>query len=590
METLLELSSKTGNVLDSNNSTFSVVFGQPIHVAAGSTINYINGFIDLGLESADLISIPTNIQLGINFYRFDEDIPKVPATQGTDPTTYSKSTMYFVRQTPGTSEAIEQLNPTPTTYGSRTAAHLGTLLPAFLLDRTQRAKVAEGEVHETFVAQEQTAFINIPAGFYSRTKFIQLVNDAFNLIGGSLTNTDKPLENKSGASAPFDVSPYDYQLSPNNTSSLLKAYEYSYTSWNVIAFDPDSKGNILTTHINDKTWPSWFFPIYTEPSNPNLFVNEPYPGYVWMANGQTGFLAGTTKFNLNYDQENQIFFIDYAHSPILDSDQREIVQFSKQKTEYIDSNFNWRVETTGYKANGRAGGILISRLFSLELDASFNPVSQTNTEFWQKFLGFGFDDDFHTQFNADFKTEVRTFNMGDINSSSYLIWTQTLQYPDPKYFDICTTNALIPIQFLQQQNWSTPANDRGFSIVVNDIPKTFQSIGSRNILGASGQQFTEPDSHFLIELNINGVRNANYRDIESYRQITAVCGKTYPSTASYIQSFDDAAIQTLIMDEDITISKIEVRILRPDKTPALELGSNSTIFIKITQPVVVEGK
>ena len=53
METLLELSSKNGMVLDSNNSTFTTVFGEPIRVAAGSTINFTNAFIDsstLGLN------------------------------------------------------------------------------------------------------------------------------------------------------------------------------------------------------------------------------------------------------------------------------------------------------------------------------------------------------------------------------------------------------------------------------------------------------------------------------------------------------------------------------------------------------------
>jgi hypothetical protein len=589
METLLELSSKSSMVLDSNNSTFTTLFGEPIKVAAGSTINFTNAFIDLGLESADLITIPTNIQLGMNFYRYDEDIPKVPKVQGTDPTNYQKATIYYEKQSTGASTIIENSAAPPpnTTFGWRTSIKEPTLLPAFLLDRTERNRVAAGHVAETFVATEQTASINIPAGFYSRTKFLQLVNDGFNLIGGSLTNTDKPLQNKVGANKPFAMSPYDYQLAPNNNSNLLKSFEYSYATWDPVATDPDTTGiaNTFKSHPSDKVWPSWFFPIYTEPSNPALFLDEPYPPYVWMATDQTGFLSGTTKFNLNYDQENQIFFIDYAHSPILDSEQREIVQFSRQKTAYANaSSFADSVENTGYKANGRAGGIMISRLFSLELDDTFTPVSQTNTNFWQKYLGFGFDDDFHTQFIADLKTEVRTFYAG---SANLLYWVQTLTYPDPKYFDTCTTNALIPIAWLQQQNWTDPDDDRGFSIVVNDIPKTFQSIGSRNILGTSGQQFSEPTSHFLIELNIHNIRNDNYRDIDSYRQIAAVAGKTYPSTASYIQSFDDAAIQTLIMNEDTWIDKVEVRILNPDKTPAIELGENTTIFIKLTQPVVV---
>jgi hypothetical protein len=597
-ETLLEISSKNGVLSDGNNSTFKTVFGEPIRVSAGSTINFQNAFIDLGLESADLIAIPYNLRLGINFHRFDEDIPRVPKTQGTDPTFYQKATMYYEDD-----NLISQYDAEPDiTYGLMLSTHRCTLLPAFLMTRQNR-NVANSIVQETFTSIEQTATIDIPAGFYSRTKFIQLVNDGFNLINGSLTNTDKPLESKKTVNNPTygdltELTPYDYQQAPNNNNQLLKSYEYSYatrtTAPGGLQTDTDLVPNppaiyphqtpTFKTYITDKTWNDWFFPVYTVPSDPDLFYEEQYPGYVWMATNQTGFLAGTTKFNLNYDQDNQLFFIDYTHSPILDGEQREIVQFSNQKTRYVGLGSGGAVDqNTGYKANGRAGGIMISRLFSLQLDNTFTPISNDNTNFWQKYLGFGFDDAYQTQFNADFKTETRTFW-----GFGFLKWEQTLNYPDPKYFDIATTNALIPIAWLQQQNWTDPDNDRGFSIVVNDIPKTFQSIGSRNILGTGGAQFVEPDAYFLVEVNINGARTDNYRDKDSYRQIMACCGKTYPSTASYIQSFADNVVQSIVMTDDITIDTIEVRLLRPDKTPALELGANSTVFLKIVQPIQVQ--
>ena len=607
METLLELSSKNGVFSDGNNSTFTTVFGEPIRVAAGSTINFTNAFIDLGLESADLISIPTNIQLGINFYRFDEDIPKVPTTVGTAAEEYNKATIYVPETLAAATNnwtVVDYVDfskkdpPTVRQYGYRAGVHSATCLPSILCERQSRTAVPDsGLVQETFRAIEETAVITIPAGFYNRTKFIQLVNDGFNLINGSLTNTDKAPENVGPAAgiAEHTVSPKDYQLPPSSTNNLLKAFEYSYNTWVPIAGVPESApqtGAQTQTHTSDNVWPYWFFPIYTLPNDPTTFLDEVFLPYVWMTNNQSGFLAGTSKFNLNYDETSQLFFIDYAHSPILDADQREIVQFNSVNTKYfpnIDSDRPVAINT-GYKANGRAGGILISRLFSLELDDNFQPVSQTNSGFWQKYLGFGFDDAFQAQFNADFITTNRTFYYVNFNGPVDKIsieYQHTIIHPDPKYFDICTTNSLIPVQFLQQSNWTTPANDRGFSIVVNDIPKTFQSIGNKNILGVGTGQFVEPTSHFLIELNIHNVRNDNYRDKDSYRQVMAVSGKTYPSTASYIQSFADATIQTLIMDEDTYIDRISVRILNPDKTPATELGTNSTVFVKITQPVVV---
>lgn len=578
METLLELSSKNGMVLDSNNSTFTTVFGEPIRVAAGSTINFTNAFIDLGLESADLISIPYNLRLGINFYRYDEDITKVPSAVGTDAPYYDKRYMYY----PDSDESITTLANYYANLGQKTSQYDATLLPSFLLTRTAQTK-DNGKITDTFEAQEQTATIDIPAGFYSRTKFIQLVNDGFNLINGSFTNQDKPLFEVGNN----PVNPIDYQLAPNNNSNILKAYEYSYATAAVKADEPELSNKKV--YINDETWSDWFFPVYTVPTQ--FYSKQDYMPYIWFNSSQSGFIAGTTKFNLNYDADNNIYFIDYAHSPILDSDQREIVMFARQKGQYLNSTTGAAYEAnTGYKANGRAGGIMISRLFSLQLDDTYTPVSNTNTNFWQKYLGFSFDDAFQAQFNADKITETRNFLYADQTHPIPTVFGEIeyiITYPDPKYFQTATTNALIPIQWLQQSNWTTNANDKGFCIFTNDIPKTFQSIGSQNILGVSGQQFTEPASHFLVELNIHNVRNANYRDIQSYRQISAVCGKTYPSTASYIQSFADNAIQTLVMDEDTWIDKVEVRILNPDKTPAVELGENSTVFIKLTQPVVV---
>jgi hypothetical protein len=603
-ETLLEISSKNGVLSDGNNSTFKTVFGEPIRVSAGSTINFTNAFIDLGLESADLIAVPYNLRLGISFFRYDQDGPKVSSTVGTDPEIYEKAPMYF-----GLADTIVEdfdyafdKGFSNVNLGFRVSTYSPTNLPSFLCERTARSNPQEGTVNETFNAVEETASIDIPAGFYSRSKFIQLVNDGFNLINGSVTNQDKPLENVTAhaptVAAPYrnTVTPYDYQLAPNNNSQILKSFEYSYATWSPTAADGSDDtapgtGADTIIHPSDKVWNYWFFPMYSIPSNPALFIDEVYLPYVWMTDQQTGFLAGTTKFNLNYDQDNQLFFIDYLHSPILDTNQREIVQFSRQKTAYGKAA-GVSFQPTGYKSNGRMGGIMLSRMFSLELDATFTPVSNDNTNFWQKYLGFGFDDDFHTQFIADLETTARTFyynKVFDNNplSKTSVIYNHSIIHPALKYFDTCTTDALVPVQWLQQQNYTTPADDYGFSIFVRDIPKSFQSIGNRNILGTGGQ-FVEPDAFFLVEVNINGARTDNYRDKDSYRQIMAVCGKTYPSTASYIQSFDDNVVQSIVMTEDITIDTIEVRLLRPDKTPALELGANSTVFLKLVQPIQVQ--
>ena len=84
------------------------------------------------------------------------------------------------------------------------------------------------------------------------------------------------------------------------------------------------------------------------------------------------------------------------------------------------------------------------------------------------------------------------------------------------------------------------------------------------------------------------MRNDNFRDQDSYRQIMLIAGKTYSSGTNFLQTFDDGNIQALNLLEDITIDKIEIRILNPDKTLATGLGTGTTIYLNLTEPVIVQ--
>ena len=240
------------------------------------------------------------------------------------------------------------------------------------------------------------------------------------------------------------------------------------------------------------------------------------------------------------------------------------------------------------------GGILIARLFSNVLDDNFNIVSADNSGFWQDKMGFGFDDASFAEMTANFVNESRTFYYnGDYESGTGFLYPATgatfvfnISYPDPKYLLTNTTNALIPIQWLQQSNYTVNTDDIGMIALANDIPKVFDSIGNRPIYGDANIS-SVPNSHFLIEVNISHLINNNYRDKDSYYQIMCVAGKTYTSGTNYIQTFDDGGVQAINIEEDIYIDKIEIRVLNPDKTTAEGLGSNSTFFLKLTQPVVM---
>lgn len=596
---------KGENFLNDDNSYFDFILGEPINIKAGSTIDYVDSIIDLGNTSTATIDVPNDMILGMNFYVYEYDTPKVPDTEGS-PAYYTKRGIYI-----GKNDVEIEVPAYPrdayasnTQYGQKLNTYYPSCLPSFLCYGQSRKQIINDPPYnegnppisqDMFQAKEWDASILIKAGNYSKTKFAQIVNDGFNLIIGSLTNQDKPSENIAGGSRPYTVSPIDFSQSPNNNSQVLKSYLYNYTQSSSIAEkDPDAwDDNTYQTpyYNNDINFDFWFCPIYTK-TYPNNQIDEPYSPYTWFVAGSSGFMAGTTKFNLEYDNDSDLFYLDYLHSPILDKEQREVVIMTSVLTKYV----NGTAENTGYKAMGALGGILLSRLYSYNLDSQGNPI-KTNTNFWQQELGFGFDDDFQREMNDNMLTKTTNIYYNTLTKlgsggltglAPRIIYQFVVKYPDPKYFQTATTSPLIPIQWLQQTNYTTNAKDTGMAIITQDFPKTFQSVGNIPILG-DNTAFKQPIPYYLVEVNINDVKNDNWRDKNSNYQIMNVCGRTY-TTGDYLQSFNDGAVQALVLYEDININKISIKILNPDKTFASNLGSNTTVFLKVTQPIILEKK
>ena len=611
-QTVLEINAKTSQTRNSDNSAFSQVFGEPIKVVAGSSIDFLNGFIDLGAQSVnDEIYIPEKIRLGINYYRYEMDCPQLPKNQGTDAPYYRKRYIYWYPAEidvpdPKDEMAIidqpiynqnTQIHPIKQ-YGNRTNLYANSNLPAIFSTRvnqtvtpsTNPADPAGTQVRtDFFECVEETAYVDIDPGYYSKVKFCQLVNDGFNLINGSFTNSDKPLETKTPPNPAtyytYDAAPYDYQLPPNQNSNLLRAIEYPYNTAKVTGHDPNSINPHSKIYTNDLTQPYWMIPFYSIPDNQNYYIPEEFPPYCWYNNNENGWLVGTTKFALNYDSSNDIFYLEYLHSPIIDQEQREVVSMSRAKAWYDD------LETIGYKSIGALSGIMISRLFSNTFDATGNPTN-TNSGFWQS-LGFGFDDAYQTQFKADIKTREMDFvnNWQDVSPLTEkfgIRYKFSTTYPDPKYMTMATTTALSTLQMLQQQNFTDPTTDRGLAIFSGDLPKVFQSVGTRVIYADNGEAYQKPDPYYLVSVNISHLKNDNYRDRDTYRQVMSIAGKTYSSGISFIQLFSDSSITALNLTDTIYIDKIEIEILSSsDKSLVQNLGDSSCIFLKITQPIEV---
>lgn len=608
-QSVIEVKPTNSKFLNTDNSYFDMILGEPIYIKAGSTIDYMDGIIDLGTTSDTNITVAYDMLLGINFYVYEYDTPKVPDNQGSI-ANYRKRNIYIASppDVPIEGPSYPALSYTPNkAYGEKLHTYYPSCLPSFLCQRTGTRQLINEPpfglgtwpiVEENFIAQEQTATILIKKGTYSKTKFAQIVNDGFNLINGSLTNQDKPAENITGEQKPFTTTPVDFSQYPNNNSQILKSYIYPYSissqtaETDPLAWNDPEYPNQAPIYPSDIDFSIWFCPIYTK-TYPDNEVDEPYMPYTWFNTGQSGFMAGTTKFNLEYDTDSNLFYIDYLHSAILDKQQRETVIITPVQTKYATSG----LQTIGYKSMGSLGGIMISRLFSYKADSSGNPIDGNNTNFWQEHMGFGFNDDYQSQFKADMQQTTNNIYYNVLSSTggggrtglaTRIQYKFNINYPHPKYFNTSTTTPLVPIQWLQQSNYTTNANDYGMSIISQNLPKVFQSVGTIPILG-SDVAFDKPIPYYLIEVNINSLKNDNWRDEKSNYQIMNIAGRTY-TTGDYLQSFDDGAVEAINIYEDIKIDKISIKILNPDKTFASGLGNSSTIFLKITQPIVFEKK
>lgn len=597
METVIEV--KSNVFLNDDNSYFEMVLGEPINIKSGSSINYIDGLIDLGATSTTNITVENDMLLGFQYFVYEQDIPKIPDNFSAG--TIDKYNKRYIYRAPDQDKVdpktfiIENTNnPPQKSYGYKTVEYRPSCLSAFLFEKTGRRKLINNPPYnqnnppiseDILNAVERTAQILIKAGTYSKTKFTQLVNDGFNLVTGGLNNNDKPYEINVGG----DDEPLDFTVNPNNTSQLLEPINYKYDQSSFIAADNlgligDASLSPMFSRDVDNFF--YFIPVYSE-DNPNFIINEPFYPYIWFEDDSEGWLTGTTKFNLEYDSDSNLFFLDYLHSPYIDKDGKESVLITPVDGIYRKSGAkDASSETVGYKVASRLSGIMLSRLFSIDVDSSGNPIDNVNTLFWQNKLGFtGFDDTYRQ--NITFTTLTNDlFSYSKDNDDIDIIYKFVYTYPDLKFFDIGTTKPLVPIQWLQQSNYTTNSNDYGMAIKSDELPKLFESIGTNPIIG-DNIAFSESIPYYLIEVSINGLKNDNWRDRDSNYQIMNIAGRTY-TTGDFLQTFDDGSLQSIVIYEDINIEKISIRILNPDKTLAQNLGQNSSFFIKITQPIVVD--
>lgn len=145
-------------------------------------------------------------------------------------------------------------------------------------------------------------------------------------------------------------------------------------------------------------------------------------------------------------------------------------------------------------------------------------------------------------------------------------------------FGVNITGALVG-------NYALPAQDIAKGMVVQDnlyYVTTSQTDAIIAVTANSGTSTQKNSGYYYID--INGLESSKmYNELRTDLNISGVVSR-YRSANGIITSYTESAAQFFV-ELPIILSGFDVRILLPDYTPALTLGSSSAVFIEIISPI-----
>ena len=122
-----------------------------------------------------------------------------------------------------------------------------------------------------------------------------------------------------------------------------------------------------------------------------------------------------------------------------------------------------------------------------------------------------------------------------------------------------------------------PAAETGRSFISIDTTETTEIKAPNVVVGANLDS-----AYYLVEININGNEMLN-SDGGGSNNIVGIINRYY-SVSSYTST--EGGFTYVHKGEPININTLQIRILNPDRTPVLNLGTDNSLFLKLSQQIL----
>ena len=264
-------------------------------------------------------------------------------------------------------------------------------------------------------------------------------------------------------------------------------------------------------------------------------------------------MIGASQVDLEFEADTNQFSWNYIHMPYFTTPTASAP--GQPCVGYITGN-----GTTEYFTVNKNSGIAFISLWS-------EYSNGTSADLFTTILGF------------DSTLEVKSIPKTLTNYNN--VPTLSSLYITPDLEDgLNTTGGFIPLSAQVDRtsaSWWKPAvenNPQSGLPFLSTSVDTFNILGSQNTI--SNTQFSY--GYFLIE--VSGNFKSNYYSNKSSPNIMAIVSRYYELNSFTSGGSDTSLIYTHVGDP-ITLSSFGVRIMKPDKTLADNLGENTSVFLQI---------
>jgi hypothetical protein len=261
------------------------------------------------------------------------------------------------------------------------------------------------------------------------------------------------------------------------------------------------------------------------------------------------FLIGASQIDINYNELNNSFEINYIHTPLLDQATGKNLSIKY----LLGANNN-------VSAVGAHSGIYFTNLQAF--DSQNKPY-----DFFKGVLGFDVP-----SMVVGFDGVVSNF-FGN-NNSLWVVLNQPLlgQNITSNYIGLDTAVQKTTNWFMYK---TLELNDTDYILDSTADPNTTNAIIAPNKQAEQQNKF----SHYLIDLNMK-FQNEFIGAEDVYRTYNGIVNKYYAS-GSYLYGDESASIIYEHRGQPLVLRSVKCRILTSDKTPDPLIGADNTIYMQV---------